>query len=204
LPHLSKTSAHHIVAAGLSIVETKGRDSLTMRAVARQLRLAPNALYYYFPDRKSLEGAIAVEGFRRLYALVERAWKRPAKSPRESVERLCHTYVGFARANPSLYALMWASRSSLTEWKTKSQNFMVIYGAYLRALTGEPDVEQTATAIWALIHGIIVLEREQLLRPNARAKAAFGIDALLRGLERRGPAVRTPRKRKNTLLKTSK
>jgi len=54
-----KTSRKAILAAAVEIVERDGTETLSMRAVARRLGLAPNALYYYFRDRKALEAAVA-------------------------------------------------------------------------------------------------------------------------------------------------
>ena len=58
MPQPPKTSESEIVAAALTLLETKGLDGLSMRAIARRLGLAPNALYHRFPSRGALEDAL--------------------------------------------------------------------------------------------------------------------------------------------------
>ena len=71
MAHPAKTSEEAIVAATVEIIEDRGMEHLSVRAVARNLGLAPNALYYHFPERKALEAAVAAEGTEQGEDLVD-------------------------------------------------------------------------------------------------------------------------------------
>jgi len=104
MPHPSKTSREAIVAAAVAIVDRGGTEGLSMRAVARKLGLAPNALYYYFPDRAMLKAAVAAEGIRRIHAVLKKAAFGPPGA--DAVRCACRSYLRFARSHSALYAMM--------------------------------------------------------------------------------------------------
>ena len=43
-----------VLGAARQLSEREGPESLTMRRLARQMGVAPNALYSYFPDKAAL------------------------------------------------------------------------------------------------------------------------------------------------------
>jgi AcrR family transcriptional regulator len=183
MPHPSKTSRKAIVAATLEMVDRGGTEDLSMRAVARKLGLAPNALYYYFPNRKTLEAAVAAEGIRRIHA----ALKRPAAGPpgADAVRRTCRSYLRFARAHPALYAMMMKKHPDCPELLAARAGFRDLLVSLFESI-GKPRAASKANfASWALLHGLAVLERDSLLeRSELPANASLAISALLAGLSK--------------------
>lgn len=59
-------SAEQIITEALRHVRGSG-DPLSLRAIARSLRVDPMAIYTYFPTREDLEIAVAVRVFASLY-----------------------------------------------------------------------------------------------------------------------------------------
>ncbi len=55
-----------ILATTLDLLERDGLDGLTIRAVARTLRVDPMALYHYFPDKHALLAAAAAHAYAGL------------------------------------------------------------------------------------------------------------------------------------------
>jgi AcrR family transcriptional regulator len=188
MPHKSKTSAEAIVKAANDILESEGVDALSMRAVARRLRLAPNALYYYYPNKESLEDALAAEGFIQLYSLMTQAVGRSAPNSRTTIERVCRTFIGFARAHPSLFTVMWARRPIRPDVVERRERFLKPYRQHLRQITGRHNVSQAMNAIFSLVYGVVMLEQHNLLQPSPKVRAAYAVSALLRGFEASRPA----------------
>ena len=181
VPHPSKTSRGAIIAAAVEIVDQDGAEDLSMRAVARKLRLAPNALYYYFRDRKTLEAAVAAEGIRRIHAALKKAAAGPQGAG--AVRRVCRSYLRFARSHPALYAAMMRKHPDIPELVAARGDFRE-FSKGLFAGIGDPRAASKANfACWALLHGLVVLERDGLLEsPEPLADESRAISALLAGL----------------------
>ncbi|WP_426361914.1 TetR/AcrR family transcriptional regulator [Streptomyces sp. E-08] len=47
-----------VVAAAMRLLGTRGADAVSIRGIAAELGLAPNAVYTYFPDRAAVVGAV--------------------------------------------------------------------------------------------------------------------------------------------------
>jgi AcrR family transcriptional regulator len=183
MPRPSKTSREAIVAAAVKIIDEGPAEDLSMRAVARKLGLAPNALYYYFRDRKALEAAVAAEGMRRIHAVLKKAAAGPPGLG--AVRRMCHSYVRFARAHPSLYAVTMRKHPDVSELVVARRGFRE-FSQVLFAGAGNPPADSKADfAPWALLHGLVVLEREGLLEDSELpADASRVISALLAGFSK--------------------
>jgi AcrR family transcriptional regulator len=85
------------IAAARDEVIAKGHLALSVRAVADAVGVAHRSLYNYFADREALLDAVAEVGFLDLAGHLQ-----AAKDSDNYVAR----YLGFALANPNLYALM--------------------------------------------------------------------------------------------------
>lgn len=105
---------HHgdLRAAALEVaaeeVEASGADALSVRAVARALRVSDAAIYRHFASREALLGAI---GLRGLSALL-RAMLEAMSGARDPADRLLaagRAYLGYSAGHPGWYRL-FASR----------------------------------------------------------------------------------------------
>jgi AcrR family transcriptional regulator len=181
VPHPSKTSRDAIVRAAVAFIEQSPAEDLSMRAVAGRLGLAPNALYYYFRNRKMLEAAVAAEGIRSIHAALEKAAARDRGAG--AVRRTCHAYVRFARSHPALYAVMMRKHPDLPDLVAARSGLREFLQSLFAAI-GQPQAASRANfASWALLHGLVVLEREGLLENSELpTDASHVISALLAGL----------------------
>jgi AcrR family transcriptional regulator len=183
MPHPSKTSREAIVAAAVEIVDRGGAEGLSMRAVARKLGLAPNALYYYFPNRPMLEAAVAAEGVRRIHAVLKKS--AAGQEGADGVRRACRSYLRFARAHPALYAMTMKKHPDCPELLAARAGFSALLAAVFAGI-GSPQAAAKANfASWALLHGLAVLERDALLESaELSAEASVAVSALLAGLSK--------------------
>src|SRR5689334_20035181 len=99
MPYPAKTSAETILAAAIEYLEEHGEAALSMRELAAKLGLSPRALYRYYPERATLEAAMAAEGFRRLQAVIEATVSM--RDGREGIRAVGEAYLNFAHDNPA-------------------------------------------------------------------------------------------------------
>ncbi|WP_067478967.1 TetR/AcrR family transcriptional regulator [Actinomadura hibisca] len=101
-----------IVGVAIELLERRGRDAVTTRAVADAAGLQPPALYRLFGDKEGLLDAVAEHGFARFLAA-----KHIDPDPQDPVGELRAAWdiaVEFGLANPALYALMYAEPARST------------------------------------------------------------------------------------------
>ena len=152
------------------LLETEGLAALTLREVARRAGVSHNAPYRHFPDLRSLQAALAAEGFRMLDEKVS------ASPPADMGE----AYVGFALAHPQRYHLMFSGALPYQEHPELREAALASHEGLVAAFRARPDLpdpEAAAAAAWSLVHGL-----SQLLLSGhlSRARAGSSPEAFAR------------------------
>jgi len=159
-----KHSYHHgalrdaLLEAAEKIVRRDGVDALTLRAAARAAGVSHAAPAHHFKDLSGLLTEMAIVGFQRFRAYVERAAAEPDRKPWFGAR----AYVSFAIDNPGVFLLMFRSEN-LDSRNTALQQERLSAFAVLteaRGITNQkPTVGQLGelTASWALTHGFAML-----------------------------------------------
>lgn len=144
-----------------------GPDNVTLREVARRADFSPSAIYTYFTNRDAIILSLMEDSFRRLDAYVRRV---PQDSPPDQrVIEFCLAYMDFGRENPAdLRSILTANSLDLPEGVDPS---LGLEAARLIRETFREGIEQgvfrapdglsaadMAYQIWALVHGMTVLE----------------------------------------------
>ena len=96
-----------------ALMAQSGTEALSLRAVARQMGMAPSALYRYFPSRNDLLTALIVDAFSSLAEVVDAAYQA-AQPPGGGTEldvfvAVCREYRRWARANRTEWMLIFSS-----------------------------------------------------------------------------------------------
>lgn len=149
VPQLTPLSprAAEIVSVARELLETGGREAVTMRAIAERLGIRAPSLYKHVPDKAALEAALIEQGLAELGAALYEALddERPVRA-------LLEVYRRRASAHPNLYRLGTAGRlprerlaPGLEDWAGRP--FFVV--------TGEAKL---ARALWTFAHGMVILE----------------------------------------------
>ncbi|MDP9868607.1 MULTISPECIES: TetR/AcrR family transcriptional regulator [Streptosporangium] len=132
-----------IIDVAIGLLERKGRDAITTRAVADAAGLQPPALYRLFGDKEGLLDAVAEHGFTRFLAA-----KHLDPDPNDPIKELRVGWdiaVEFGLANPALYALMYAEPArSTTAFRAGLEHLMERIRRL--ALTGLLRVEENLAA----------------------------------------------------------
>jgi AcrR family transcriptional regulator len=152
----SKTSRRKIVVAALKLLARDGLAAVSLRSLARALRLAPNALYRYFPDRKSLEQAIAADVAATFHAALVRAVGN--KGPEESMRAIAKAYLKFARERKFLYEALLVPRPASGEEAVAPEKLWRFAMQHAARVAGEARAAEATMAFWAFLHGMAALQ----------------------------------------------
>jgi len=97
-----------IIGAAREQLAAAGAASLSLRAVARELGMAPSAMYRYFRSRDELLTALIVEAYDAMGAVAETAAKHGG-TPVERFGSVCRALRGWALRHPHEYALLYGT-----------------------------------------------------------------------------------------------
>lgn len=161
-----------ILQAAREIIAEKGPDGLSLRELARRIDYSPSGLYEYFSSKEEIVTAVSVEGLGLLSSYLNRA--PISLPPSERLLEMGLAYLDFAREHPEHFRLIFASLShEQTHLVEEAMNGDSPYHLLLEAVqaviaTGEFsanedfDLEDMAFSLWALVHGLAVLEQTHL------------------------------------------
>lgn len=159
--------ARQIVATARDLLEQEGATALTMRRLAERLGIRAPSLYKHLPDKGALEAAIIATGFEDTAAALESALQAALAARAEPLAALAVAYRAFALDHPHLYRLM-TDRPLPREHLPAGVEDRA--AAPLLRAAGDPD---TARALWAFAHGMIMLELARRFPPGADLDAAW-------------------------------
>jgi AcrR family transcriptional regulator len=154
-----------LLAEAERILERDGIQALTLRAAARAAGVSHTAPKNHFGDLTGLLSELAAVGFHRFGAALAAAMAAAGDDPRARTKAMGRAYVGFARANPGLFALMFrserldAQRPALRDGLDAARRALRA-AAFARApVKTLPPLEMAAQAValWSLVHGFAVL-----------------------------------------------
>jgi AcrR family transcriptional regulator len=175
-----KAAYHHgdlqraLVDAGLAIVRRQGVEALSLRAVARKVKVSHSAPYHHFGGKAELLAAVAAAGFDLLVETIgQTAAAAMPKCALDGLRAVGAGYLGFALRDPAVFRLMF--RPELTqpaEHPVLLEAEARAFGKLIEALmmcqsTGElpgKDPMPLAAICWSTVHGLAMLHVEQVLR----------------------------------------
>lgn len=147
-----------IKGAAWAEMRESGTPDCSLRGVARQLGMAPSALYRYFPSRHDLLTALIIDAFDDLTATLVAAHARarrrtPPDQPGEAFVLVAGAYRAWAVADPLRYRLIFGSpvgdyvgTSETTAASLRSTQVLLDMMVDLVA-SGALDVERLETSV---------------------------------------------------------
>jgi AcrR family transcriptional regulator len=182
-----------ILQAALELILERGPDNLSLREVARRSDYSPAGLYEHFKSRDEIVEAVAAEGLARMRTHLGGV---PQDLPsRKRLVELGMAYVEFARQNPEHFALIFSHAAAGDGLSNQVTSENSPYGVFLRAATaasaagkiaGQKDYgpAETAYGLWALAHGMAMLQATHLRYSQIDFGAAnrYTFEAFVRGL----------------------
>lgn len=185
-----------LIRAALDLIAQKGAAGFTFAEAARFAGVSPAAPYRHFRDRDALLANVALRGFERFEATLNRAWDDGRPDPLAAFTRMGIAYLDFARNEPAYYSAMFEAGielDSLPELREAGDKaFATIRTAAERLVdlvpqTTRPPAFMVALHVWSLAHGIASLfgrgdpgRRKLPVAPEELLEA--GVLVYLRGL----------------------
>jgi AcrR family transcriptional regulator len=180
------------VAEAFAIVGEGGVESLSLREVARRLRVSHQAPYKHFASR----GHILAEIVRRAFDHFAEALDACPHSddPGRDSFRMGGAYLEYARAHPLHYRLMFGSPlpdpAQHPEMMRSARHAFSLLRKGLERLfrarevpPGALDLDLESIFIWSSLHGLASLAETDALKTldlTPETRAALGAHALLR------------------------
>jgi len=153
-----------ILKAAMELYVKGGYENVTMRRIAAKIEYSPGTIYLYFQNKKDIMLQLCYQGFERLLAHQDKL--EDIGNPLERLSAGGRYYLAFALENPELYELMFATKEIFKESGPDEEStplrafrkFAENVKACLDAgIFSAGEVETTAIALWATLHGLASL-----------------------------------------------
>ncbi len=185
-----------IVAAALALIDRTGSaESVTLRAVAREIGIAAPSIYSHFADRDAIVMAVVARVFDELASAIETGVRSAADDPAERLVAGCQRYVRWGLQHPARYRVLFSEPRTDSVQAADYCKPVVIgpgdkpvlaFGAEAFALLVEAitecvragvssstDVVADGTAVWVALHGTVTLRTTLPGFPWPEPVAAF-------------------------------
>ncbi len=162
-----------LVAAAAKLMATGGReDVVTVRAVTREVGVAPQSFYLHFDGVDSLLWDVYAREFS---ALTERlaAAAGPPRAARARLDAVCRAYCQFAVERPAAYRLMFSLTGRPAHSWDGNLPGMAAFEILRQSVAActptrhQASATQTASLLWAALHGLVGLRNDRPAFPWA-------------------------------------
>jgi AcrR family transcriptional regulator len=103
---------HALIEAALQILETHGRQGLTLRGVAARAGVSHAAPAHHFPNIKSLITELCTIGFLRFHQTIAQECAAAARDAPSQLRAANSGYMAFATGQPEFFQLMFSTPAS--------------------------------------------------------------------------------------------
>jgi len=167
----TKRNYHHgnlraaLIQDGLELIEQKGISALTLREIGTRLGVSRSAAYGHFKDKAALLAAIREAGFLEFGNALQKA-RNSAAGFAAQMDAMSVAYFNFAKEHPAHFevmfnALLEAGGGTAAETGRVFAMLKEIIGeAQQRGEVRQGDPALLARVVWALVHGVSMLQRD--------------------------------------------
>ena len=173
-----------LLEATIELVRERGARGFGVSEAARRAGVSITAPYRHFANREAMLAAVALSGFTDLEEVFTR---REEKDPTEALVALADAYVAFARADPALFEVMFASGINKDDHPDVLAQAYRVQEKLLEAVgkLAPDDRDRRAAEFWSIAHGVAALATEDRLRyltPDVASLAGTTVRAWSTGL----------------------
>jgi AcrR family transcriptional regulator len=164
-----------IIDAARRVFEAEGLDGASMRAIAKEAGYTSGALYFHFPGKEAIYGAVIQEMLERLVAKVERAIA-PVRPARDRARTAALAFFDFFADDPrDLSFGFYLFKSGIqprglskeldAELNKRLADSLAPIGVAVRELGGDKDAARTLIAsVFAHAVGLLLLKHTGRIR----------------------------------------
>lgn len=179
-----------ILDAARDIFVRQGYESFSMRKLAEKIEYSPGSVYLHFKNKEELFECLVDESFARLLkTLTDLRNGQEGQDPAEELKKGLQAYVEFGLRNPNDYRFAFMLRPPVEKRPYKVHGAFEALRYIVRRCVDEKrfrgvDVETTAQALWASVHGItsLLIQRPTFPWVSKKAVIAQVIDGAIDGL----------------------
>lgn len=158
-----------IVSTARRLAEAEGWDAVTTRRLSTEIEYSQPVLYKHFSGMEHIAAAVAIDGFGELAEAI-RAARCGVGSAGDSLTRIAHAYLDFARDNPAVYDAMFTRATPLRFASDDTPPQLEEAFAEVRQAVGKVadgrDIDTLTEVFWAALHGLVTLSIAGRLRPG--------------------------------------
>mgnify|MGYP000633821605 CR=1 FL=1 len=193
-----------ILQAAREVFFTKGIHRATVDDVATRAELSKGAIYLYFESKESILAHLLLEGLEILLKELQEAYAAHEHfTAEERIRRLARAYLRFSQRHPDDFHLLMALDRGRFREKVPEELYQQLLSKSLHGLELVADAvrqgvdeghfiaenpRQTAGALWAALHGVLMLMghplRRQMLAVELESMFEATLELQLRGLRR--------------------
>jgi len=170
-----------ILDEALAVTHEGGAERIGIRELARRLDYSPSALYRYFASREDIIVALAEETAEMLAGALTDAIRRGGAN---RLVAIGEAYLSFAADQPERFRLLFArlpsGRPSIDAGASGRSPYLILLDAVVvehgaGRVRPELDTDDLAYALWAMVHGMAVLESTNRPAGTAGLDGAVGL-----------------------------
>jgi AcrR family transcriptional regulator len=157
-----------IAEAALRLLEKEGPAAVTMRRIAKAVRITPMAIYHHFPNRAALLKMVTDQEFEKLAAFMD-ARQTGNGSGQGRLLRVMDYYIDYAFKHPKVFDYVFSQHRTFArrfpnDFRARRSPTMnrvadAVAGAMRRKKIRRDDVWEVAMELWAHVHGYVALFR---------------------------------------------
>jgi AcrR family transcriptional regulator len=195
---LAKATEAQIADAALGLLERQGPAAVSMRRVAAAVGVTPMAIYHYFPSREALLQAVTDREFGKLLGFIEARQRKikPRDRANNRLIELTAGYIDYALSHPRIFDYVFSeprpgARQFPSDFRSRRSPTLNLVADCIEAAMekgefAKDDVWEIALAVWAHVHGYLVLYRAgriALSEPKFRSLCRRSVERMIRGLQ---------------------
>jgi AcrR family transcriptional regulator len=186
--------SEEIVEAALGLIDRTGtQESVTLRAVAREIGIAAPSIYPHFADRDAIVMSVVARLFDELAEVIRAAIASAPDDPVEQLVSGCEQYVRYGLENPARYGVLFSQNDpkDIADYCAPimigpGQRPVLELGAAAFALLSDgiaacgqagvsasTDPVADGTAVWVALHGTVTLRTARPGFPWPEPVASF-------------------------------
>jgi AcrR family transcriptional regulator len=160
----SKLREEILQAATKLLEETGSEESVTLRAIAREIGVAAPSIYGHFDSRESIVDTVIDQAFEDFFAAVLQSTQNVG-DPVERLRKSGVAYLEFADEFPQRYAILFDRREHIEHSRTEFHSREAAFNALVALVqacidsgqSSSDDASKDSVAIWAALHGLAML-----------------------------------------------
>lgn len=160
-------TAERIARVALSVLEKEGPEAVSMRRLAQAVGITPMAIYHHFPNREALLNTITDREFAKLLSHIR---AHPLNGTLENrIAAVMEGYVDYAFKQPRVFDYVFSrvrddARKFPQDFRARRSPTLnpiadMLAAEMEKGLLKNDDVWEVAFALWAHVHGYIMLYR---------------------------------------------